>query len=201
MRYNHKCLRPANFLTAVRPRAGLTLVEVIVVIVVSVILAAAIVPSLIGALDRERVQASVDAMQGVTDAMSELRQDNQDWPGRISHLSAPITTSMTNVCGNTYTTGRVTNWAGPYLDRVVPSTGVPIGIGVLKDTTYRSFVTGNDGLLTMEILNVTLEDARGLNTTVDGDGDVAGQTIGTVRWSAPVNGMVTTYYYRPIRGC
>ena len=184
-------------------RRGVTLIEIVVVITVLLILAAAMVPSLIGGVDRDRVSSSVDALQDITEAMTAMRTDNQDWPGRISHMSKPITTSDRNVCwASGYSSGRVSNWAGPYIDRVVPSTGLPISIGVIKDSVYRSQVSGNDALLTIEVQNVSVEDAFGVNTAVDNDGDVAGRTTGTVQWSTTSpEGLVTLFYYRPIRGC
>ena len=187
-----------------RARAGVTLIEMVVVIAVLLILAAAIVPSMIGTLDRDRVASSIEVYQSITDAMSDMRADNQDWPGRLSHLSRPITTSDKNVCwpGTNYTAGRVSNWAGPYLDRVVPSTGLPIGIGTIRDSIYRSQLSGNDALLTIETNGVSAEDALAVNAQVDNDGDVAGRTAGTVQWTVPsVDGVVTLYYFRPIRGC
>lgn len=183
-------------------RRAATLWEVVVAVAVVLILTAAVMPSLIGGLERTRVTNAATTLQAITDAMTRMRRDNQDWPGRLSHLSAPITTADVNVCGNTYAAGRVNNWGGPYIDRVVPATGLNIAIGVIKDSVYRSQVTGNDGLLTMEIVGVSEEDALGLNTTVDNDGDVAGRTTGTVQWTTPDSeGRVTLFFYRPIRGC
>jgi prepilin-type N-terminal cleavage/methylation domain-containing protein len=183
-------------------RSGLTLIEIVVVIVVLLILAAAIAPSLVGSLDRERVSTAATTLQEITDAMSEMRKDSQDWPGRLSHLSTAITTSDQNVCGNAYTAGKVGNWAGPYIDRVIPSTGIPVGIGTASNTVYRSSVSGQDALLTIEITSVQEADALSLNTVVDNDGDVAGRTTGTIQWSTTSSeGLVTVLYYRPIRGC
>jgi type II secretory pathway pseudopilin PulG len=176
--------------------------EIVVAIAVLLVLAAAIAPSLIGGLDRGRASGAVETLQDLTDAMSEMRRDNQDWPGRLSHMTRPITSSDLNVCSNTYSPGKVGNWDGPYFDRVVPSTGLPIEIGVIKDDIYRSAVSGNDAYLTLEISAVSEGDALEVNRIVDNDGDVSGRTTGTVQWSAVTSeGLVTMYYYRPIRGC
>jgi prepilin-type N-terminal cleavage/methylation domain-containing protein len=183
-------------------RRGLTIIEIVVVLTVLLILAAAVTPSVIGGLNRSRVSSSVETLQEITDAMSEMRADNQDWPGRVSHLATPITTSDANVCGNNYASGRVNNWAGPYLDRVVPSTGLPIGVGTVNDVLTRSNISGNDALLTIQVVNVSQEDAFAMNASFDNDGDVAGRTTGTLQWTTPTaEGLVTLLYYRPIRGC
>lgn len=181
-----------------RNHPGFTLIEVIVAVAVVLLLAAAVVPNLAGVLDRGRVDAAAESLQALTDAMTEMRADNQDWPGRLSHLAWPITTSDKNICGNTYANGKVGNWAGPYIDRTVPATGVPIGIGVARDSLVRQLVSGNDGYLIVEVTGVAEEDAIALNAKVDADNDAGG---GTVRWTAPSSTLVTLQYLRPIRGC
>jgi type II secretory pathway pseudopilin PulG len=177
--------------------------EVVVVVAILLILAGATVPVLIGGLERDRVTGAVAVLQDLTEAMTQMRADNQDWPGRVSHLTKAITASDFNVCwSSTYAPGKVSGWEGPYFYRVVPSTGMNIGIGIVKDSLYRSQLVGNDGLLTIQVDNVSQEDAFGLNREVDNDGDVAGRTTGTVQWNATVtDGQVTLFYYRPIRGC
>lgn len=167
---------------------------------VILILGAALIPNLAGVLDRGRVDAAAESLAGLVEAMSAMREDNQDWPGQLEHLSRPITTDDTNICGSTYAQGRVNNWAGPYVDRVIPASGVPVGIGVAQNDLIRQVVSGNDGYLIIEVTGVTVEDAEALNEKVDADGS---STAGTVRWTTPpsAEGLVTLDYLRPIRGC
>ena len=181
-----------------RRRAGLTLIEVVIAVLIVLVLTAALTPSLIGVLDRERVNDSKETLDALVSAMSDMRKDNQDWPSKLSQLTVPITTSDMNICGNTYTATRVSNWAGPYLSRVVPSTGLPIGIGIVRDTVVREIINGSDAYAKIQVDSVKAEDAIELDKLYDNDGSAAG----TVRWGASSGtGQVTLFLLRPVRGC
>jgi prepilin-type N-terminal cleavage/methylation domain-containing protein len=191
-------------MTARRPstrrarRSGLTLIEVVVAVALLTILAAALAPSLIGVLDRERVKSAGETIDALVSAMSDMRSDNQDWPAKISHLTVPITVSDKNICGNNYSSGKVSQWGGPYISRTVPSGGIPIGIGTARDSLVREVISGNDAYLKIQVDSVASEDAEALDAVYDNDGSSAG----TVRWgSASGSGLVTLYVLRPIRGC
>jgi type II secretory pathway pseudopilin PulG len=186
-------LRPS-----VRRRSGLTLVEVVVAVLIIVLLTAALTPSLIGVLDRERVDEAKETLDGLVAGMTEMRNDNQDWPSRLSHLTTPITTSDRNICGANYSAGKVSNWAGPYLSRVIPTTGFPIAIGIARDSLVREIIGGTDAYAKIQVDSVKAEDASDLDKVYDNDGSAAG----TVRWgSASATGQVTLFFLRPIRGC
>jgi prepilin-type N-terminal cleavage/methylation domain-containing protein len=182
----------------VRGRRGVTLIEIVVAVAIITILAAALAPSVIGALDRNRVEDASESIDALVSAMSDMRLDNQDWPGKLSHLAAPISIADKNICGNAYSSGKVSQWAGPYVSRTVPTTGIPIGIGTARDSLVREVISGQDAYLKMQIDDVTAEDASSLDDIYDKDGSSAG----TIRWgSASATGQVTLYVLRPIRGC
>jgi type II secretory pathway pseudopilin PulG len=185
-------------------RPGLSLVEIAVAVVVVLLLAGAALPGLVAPRDRARVDRAVLELYRITDAMSTMRGDNQDWPGRVSHLARPIVVGERNVCGDwsnqgTYGPGKVNNWAGPYIDRMVPAAGLDIGIGVVQDSVVREPLQGNNAYLVLEIHRVSEEDAIELSRRVDGN---VSATEGTVQWSpADAAGLVRVEYRRPIRGC
>jgi prepilin-type N-terminal cleavage/methylation domain-containing protein len=179
-------------------RRGLTLIEVVVTVVIISILAAAVAPAIAGILDRERVNSASESIDALVEAISAMRSDNQDWPAKLSHLSVPITVSDKNICGATYSSGKVSQWAGPYISRTIPTTGVPIGIGTARDSLVREVISGNDAYLKLQVDDVTAEDASELDKLYDNDGSAGG----TIRWgSASGTGQVTLYVLRPIRGC
>ena len=181
-----------------RRRSGLTLFEVVVAVLIGLVLTAALTPSLIGVLDRKRVDESKETLDALVSGMTEMRNDNQDWPGKLSHLTTPITTADKNICGANYAAGKVSNWAGPYLSRVVPTTGFPIGIGSVRDSLVRQLISGNDSYVEIQVDSVKAEDAAELDRLYDNDGAAAG----TVRWGATsATGQVTLLFLRPIRGC
>ncbi|HET9426207.1 MAG TPA: hypothetical protein VFO55_12640 [Gemmatimonadaceae bacterium] len=181
-----------------RVRAGLTLMEIVVVVIIILILSAALTPTLMGVLDRKRADAAKESLDALVLAISDMRADNQDWPGRLSHLARPITTADRNICGSFYSAGKVSNWAGPYVSRIIPTTGFPIGIGAVQDSLVREMISGNDSFMKIQVDGVAVEDALTLDRMYDNDGSAAG----TVRWNPPAgDGLVTMFFLRPIRGC
>lgn len=190
-------------------RSGVSLIETLVAAALLVGLATAFLPNLLASTDRARAQAAALALEGLTDAITAARFDNQDWPHLLSHLTNGISDTDQNICGDTYTQGRVKNWDGPYHDRVFPPTGLPIGIGTVNDTLRREILPGGGGppgggkgsvaLLKIVVYDVTVEDARELNRIVDADGS---GTEGTVRWETPSeSGLTTVQWLRTIKGC
>lgn len=184
--------------SASRRRRGLTLVEIIVAVAIILVLTAALAPTLIGALDRKRIERARDSLDALVAGMSEMRADNQDWPGKLSHMTTPITTADRNICGAAYSAGKVSNWAGPYLSRVIPSAGFPIGVGTARDSLVRELISGNDSYLKIQVDSVEQSHASELDGWYDNDGAAAG----TIRWgAASAAGQVTLFFLRPIRGC
>lgn len=183
---------------SVRRRHGLTLIEVVVVVVIILILTAAITPSLLGVLERKRIQAASESLDALVEGMSAMRADNQDWPGRLSHLARAIVSGDQNICGVNYSAGKISNWNGPYISREIPSGGFPIGIGTVRDPLVREMISANDSYLKIQVDEVNEQDAIELDKLYDNDGSAAG----AVRWTtASGSGLVTLYFLRPIRGC
>ena len=180
-------------------RAGMTLVEVVVAVAIILSLAAALAPGMVGVLDRQRVASAKESLDALVSGMTKMRGDNQDWPLRLSHLVVPISTADQNICGSNYSAGKVSQWGGPYLDRNIPATGIPIGIGTARDLLVREVISGNDAYLKIQVDNVVEEDAAELDKIYDGDG----AANGSIRWTStsPSTGQVTLYMLRPIRGC
>lgn len=186
-------------------RSGFSLVETMVAVAMVVILASVFIPSLLASNDRLEVREAAIILEDIQDAISTMRYDNQDWPARLSHVSSPITTADQNICGSAYNPGRVNNWDGPYIDRLFPPTGLPIGIGTVRDQLGREVISGNPNsggaisLIRMYVDSVPEEKAIELNRIVDGDGDAA---AGTIRWGAiSGSGLTTVEWARVVKGC
>lgn len=193
-------------------RSGVSLIETLVAVSLIVALATAFLPNLLASTDRARAQSSALVLEELTDAITTARFDNQDWPALLSHLTVGITTEDANICGELYRAGKVNNWDGPYHDRVLPSTGLPLPIGTVNDTLVRVIISGDAGppggggggggavaLLKIVVEDVAVEDARELNRVVDADDDPA---AGTIRWSGLSGGGLTTVeWVRTIKGC
>lgn len=176
-------------------RAALTLIELLLVLAIGVILAATVVPALIGGLDRTRVDESAASLAALGDAIGSMHLDTNRYPGRLSHLSDPVSAVDSDVCGILYGAA-ATAWAGPYVDRGIAATGVPLPIGVARNLL--SYLAAPPRLR-IHVDSVSHEDARALNLQLDADADSLG---GAIRWG-PVSGsgLVELFYVRPVRSC
>jgi prepilin-type N-terminal cleavage/methylation domain-containing protein len=180
-------------------RGGFTILELIIAIAIMSMIAATVTPVLFGAVDRERLDTAEKTLTALATAVSSFRADVERSPASLQHLGHPIAITDGNLCDLPYA-ARYSGWNGSYLQREVPVTGIPIGIGRVQNrfvphgsplphpTTMRIVVTG-----------VTLDDALLLNQRIDADGSA---TEGTIQWVATSTaGTVELYYVIPSPRC
>jgi type II secretory pathway pseudopilin PulG len=184
-------------------RSGVSLIETIVAMAIVVLLAVAFLPNLVASADRDAgVEDAASVLQEIMDAVTMARFDNQDWAGEVTQLAYPITTSQQNACGEFYNPGRVNNWDGPYLDMVVPESGMPIGIGVLRNQIGRLVLYGGGrgqvSELKLVVDGVDPDVALDMSRLVDGHDDPG---IDTIRWYPAGDGTVTLEWVRTVKGC
>src|SRR3982751_3860406 len=70
------------------PEAGLTLVEMIVVLAIIALVAALIVPNIIGRPDQARVTVAQTDLRSISAALKMYRLDNGDYPSTAQGLAA-----------------------------------------------------------------------------------------------------------------
>ena len=70
--------------------AGMSLIEILVVLAVMVTLSAAFIPSVIRGLDRARVSESAESLEAIGIAAGNMWKDVGVFPGRLSDLTSPI---------------------------------------------------------------------------------------------------------------
>jgi prepilin-type N-terminal cleavage/methylation domain-containing protein len=193
-------------------RPGFTLIEQLVALALILIIGAAAVPQVIAAVDRARIDRAADSLRGMVEATTAFNRDVKahntltPFPGKLTHLTTQIPAvsgAELTICGAQYDAGHAARWQGPYLDRVIPPGGLPVGIGTVRNEL--SAITASGGtMLTFVIDDVSAEDALALNARVDGDeGDPESARLGgTVRWTEPdLEGKVTLHYLRPVPTC
>ncbi len=144
---------------------GFTLMEVVIAAVILVFLAAITVPQVMDALDKKRVEDTVDLLQELHYGITNSRQtgfmnvvrtgaavtNSSTVPGRLSHLTEPIvaasSTNFHNSCGPAatatynYNGTAVTTWRvqSPYYRGVVSSVdGLASPIGQIQNTLVRT---------------------------------------------------------------
>lgn len=193
-------------------RRGFSLFEAVIAAAILAVIGAAIVPSVVAYKTQQRIQNTANDLLAIGAAVQkfELTANVGKYPGRLSHLSTQyvLLTDSTS-CRTTYNSAGATlaGWrvGGPYLDRVIPRTGLQLGVGVAIDTLHRSSNATTVGYLNLIIPGVAYEDALLLNNVVDGpaDPETAGNLNlkGAIRWfvapSAP-NNTVSLIFSMPI---
>jgi len=203
----------------VGPRAGFALVAVIVMVAIIAVIAAVVGPSLARALDQERIAKADRSLVKLDSAIVRFKRTTKSYPGRLNHLAVQITTSDKDSCGNNYTGGQVSSWAGTQIDTVggayisqpVPPGGLPLagGLGYARDSLSRN-PAGPTGVVEVVMENVPEGDAILLNDRIDGITDfvagneISGNQTGKVRWTAPSANKTVTLTYNvlpPSSGC
>lgn len=185
-------------------RRGFSTAEILVAIAVIAILASVLVPAVVTAVGRARVRSAQQSLEAISDAIATF-EDNVGtggnrigYPSTLDQLVVPITTASANICGDTYLGGQVNGWDGPYLHRPIPASGLPISVGTVAATFGVLIDASAIDFLTVDVSDVTDEDAAALDRRIDG-GD--GATAGTLRWTAAGNGLVTLRWLFPYPDC
>ncbi len=194
-----------------RGRGGFSLFEAVVATGILAIIGAAILPSIAGNRKQKLINQTAEELLAIGAAIQkfELAANVTTYPGKLSDLTTEINTADATSCPTrTYSVegGTVAKWriGGPYLDRVVPTTGLQLSIGVANNVLTRSSGVNVVGSLLLTIPNFTYEDALALNDAVDGPGDIETAGLlnlkGAIRWNAApaVDGTVSLLFAMPL---
>ncbi|MET0395799.1 MAG: type II secretion system major pseudopilin GspG [Longimicrobiaceae bacterium] len=96
-----------------RSRAGFTLIEILVVILVLGVLAALVAPNVFQHVGSSRTTAARSQLELVGAALDAYRLDNDSYPGTDQGLSALLVAPQG--------TPQPRSWRGPYLKKAVPA--------------------------------------------------------------------------------
>jgi type II secretory pathway pseudopilin PulG len=172
-----------------RPR-GYALPWIILTVAIIAALAAVVAPALATFDDRTRALRAATQLKSIATGFVQYGSAVGAYPGRVSSLTLPITTSSKNTCGRNMTAGQVTNWtsSAPFAPFYTAVNGTWIDIGRLRDSVpFRSSPPAMTPIY-VEVPAARGEDAAMLKTVVDnGTGD-------TVSFSAAVNDTTTIRY-------
>ncbi len=183
-------------------RAGFSLFEAVVATAILAIIGAAILPSIAGNQKQKLINQTAEELLAIGAAVQkfELNVNVGAYPGKLSDLTSEISTGDATSCATrTYANEAATvdKWrvGGPYLDRVVPTTGLQLSIGTANNLLTRSSSNNWVGFLLVTVPNFEYEDALAINDAMDGPGDV--ETVGllnlkgAIRWYVAPSGTGT----------
>lgn len=178
---------------SLRSRMGFTLAEVLVVLAILAVLAAVLVPAILGQIrkgDVSRVAADLDAARvGIEAFVADVHR----YPSQLGHLTTAITSGGTDILGSTYPSGLVAKWDGPYINKVLQSNTLPTGFGGTIANAFTSVANTNSvNYVTLSVSGITgTEDFNAIDEIIDG---TANSTTGQLRF----NGTTITYLAVPI---
>lgn len=179
-------------------RRGFTLIEILVVLVVLLALAAIVLPQVAGRVRGATPTAVLSTLSTASDAIGQFKADVRRYPGRLEWLATDAG-APTDICGNAIPAGLLDRWGGPYIQRQVPATGIPAGDATVLNVLERADPASTTvSSLILKAVEVTLEDAETIDRQVDGVVDLS---AGTVRWIDIAGSADTLYYHYPIRDC
>ena len=181
-------------------RAGFTLVELLVGLMVIGLIAGAMVPQVVGRLRQGDTAVLAQNLGSLSQAVYAFQKDVGRFPGRLEYLAVQPASAVSSCPASGIST--LSRWKGPYLARQVPATGLVSGRYLIANTPRRvpaSTSAGLGGLLYFDVSGVDRAVADEMEATFDGNADLAG---GTIRWVASgTAGTGTLSYAVPVRGC
>lgn len=185
------------------------MLEVVISVAIVVTLAVVIVPSVDLLIEKARMDLIEDQLRKIEDGITAFREKTTTNPGRLYHLSRPITTSDSSPCA-LYSNQEVNAWAGtpptggPYVNEAYPDGPFKIGtFGTANPVLIRDPPTQGGtqryAFLYYTISGVTRPDAVEINERMDGSADLDPNTLnnltGTIQWDNPdAEGFVTVTY-------
>ena len=134
---------------------GFTLLELLVVLLITALLAGYVGPKLFGKVDHAKESAAASQMKTLADVLGQYRLDTGHYPSEAQGLDA----LMTQPAGQE-------NWRGPYLNRALPKD--PWGNPYVWHNPARDTNTGNE----VELLSL------GADGQIGGEGKDKDITLG-----------------------
>lgn len=190
---------------AAAARAGFTLIEVLVTLVLIALLVGVIVPSVINQLESGEPTRIAQDLESVRSATKLFRVDVKRFPGTPEQLViGPASwADSTDYTGSAIPTPLVDSWNGPYLEMGSLVDGgadvdtMQIALGIQADATFSTGTYSGNNWLTLGFSNITASQTQQVSGVIDGDTITANDdTGGRVRWDGVGSQML--YFIVPV---
>ncbi len=182
-------------------RRGFTMVEILVTLAITGVLAAVLWANLGGLHEQARTAKMVENLGTIAQALREFDRQTGRYPEDLSLLTVKPTTSSKDICGNTFPQTAVDRWKGPYVGTAISAAGIVLEIDTIQDGIKRKPGTPADpsqaGELQVFVNNVTNALALELDADLDGDGLL---TKGPIQWNTSP-GYPRLIYSIVVSGC
>lgn len=170
-------------------RAGFTLVEVLVTLVLIALLVGVIVPAVINQLDRGDHTRVISDLQGIRSGAKMFRIDVKRYPSTLEQLTVHpddgtddwgVWTDSSSLPSGTINTGLKKMWNGPYLEGAAVTSTTDSLETALGARISPVFVTtgslGGVDYLTIEVNGLSADEITVIDSEFDGgDGDTSGR--------------------------
>lgn len=173
---------PRNPCVSPKHREGFSLGELLVAMAIIAVLAAVLFPTVAGQVAKSDATRTIQDISSMRTGIEQFVADVRRYPGKLSHLTNPITNTQADVNGNLYPNNLVARWKGPYVgrDTTAGSTGFVTGYGaVALDSLVRLTFQPAVNYVTIRIAGITQSDFDRMDVEIDG---VVSATNGVLRW-------------------
>ncbi len=176
---------------------GFTLAEVLVTLSIIAIMAAVLLPALNSQIAKGDAGRVASDLTNIQTGAQAFVSDVHRYPATLTHLTTAISGSMTDLLGQSYPSGLVTKWKGPYVHKEAVS---PSSVGNFQGNF--ASVAGANAVpyLAVTLLNVVAKDFARIEDLLDeGASSTVSSTTGLVRWVASGTTGTLTYLALPVQ--
>ena len=185
---------------AVGSRRGFSLGEILVVVAIIAVIAAAIVPTVFGRLQAARADAVIGEMQSLESGIMLFYRDVGRYPRRLDYLNT-LASGDLDACGAAIPSVNVAKFRGPYISRSITLLNPPTITKYLMSTgdsvesvltrTNITTATGTQRVLQISVNGLDASTLDLIDYKVDGAQNIdAGKIIissGTIlKWTIPI---------------
>lgn len=172
-------------------RAGFSLIELLVTIVVLAVIVMAILPGVLQQVNRADPVRVAHDLTNVRQAIDLFHLQARAYPSKLDQLISPITATDLNAEGTLFTARQIAGWAGPYLATSLsaPGANIPTGGDVQIQNGFALFQKdtisgpGNSppavaNYLAVKTTTMTSTTFEAVNDIIDGEAEPDGWGAG-----------------------